>query len=154
MMTLDGRFTLAGKRAAWVEWRGMKYLPLLAACLCLSSCKSTVVRKVTAVDPRDKSIMVPEGGGPFTGGLKDALREHGWRVVIGDPGTERATNKDLAKIARYSMTVDSVYIINSHVRSVDVSVIDNKTRDEVVTLHGNGVAAPSITKVINALEGR
>lgn len=50
--------------------------------LILSSCTSTDIQTYAEIDPSDKSVTVPPGGGGFIGGIKSGLRKNGWRLMI------------------------------------------------------------------------
>ena len=143
----------------------MSRLLVLGFCLFLIGCGSINIQKYRRIDTADKSITVPLGGAGLTGKLKQALVKNGWRTSVADgPNiTEgRTGEKTLLKtygtsITRYSLKTEwnqfdwSVPDFDP-VYHFDISVLDNKTGEEVLTASGSLAEKVIVRRFIAALE--
>ena len=122
------------------------------------------------IDPNEKTVSMSAGGRMLTGDLKVALMKDGWTVYAIDKSKEiirgvddpNATDKrvvvyresELARKARYHL-VDRWQTLNGEdYGDYDISLIDNKTGQEVVILSGHHKLGTQIVKIfIDALHG-
>lgn len=139
---------------------GARLWALFAVLLLLTGCPHTDVRVYEQVDRSDRSMTVPAGGSGLLGELKSALRQDGWRMAIDrGPTVARGSGPDV-RIAdtfntRYRLYVDwrrtdLCFSFDAEV-DYDISVVDNQTGAEVLTLSGRDCEGAITTQFINAL---
>ena len=140
----------------------IRFLATLCACLLSASCSSTKTVVSAPIDLHDKTIAMSTGGGDFSMTVKMMLRKHGWRILARQgleitPGSGRSFNGERGTFARYSLHASGSQVDRSFrgrpVYSYEMSVVDNKTGEEVVILHGNDDADGAAVQLIEALEG-
>lgn len=141
----------------------MRFLLPVFIPFALSGCYSHNVQHFSDVDKSQKTATVPPGGQGLKGKLKSALRDDGWDLVVynGPEVTEGAVgNKTKLKRyntfnTRYSLLVASSffdYCLNLDEAIVyDVSLVDNKTGTEVLTLDGEGCEGRVVEEFTKAL---
>lgn len=113
----------------------------------LASCV-TNVQQYAPLDLSDRSITVPPGGSGLTGAIKSRLSESGWRMLVdaGPTMTKGTVGKEVELAtsgtfnSRYRLALrweqfDLCLNLQPMLR-FDVSVIDNKTGAEVMTMSG------------------
>lgn len=129
----------------------------------LAAC-ATNIQQYSNFDQSDKSITVPPGGGGLTGQIKSRLAAAGWRMVI-DAGPTRTTGTvgtdvSLAtadtfnsryRLALYSDQYDLCLNFQPMIR-FDISVIDNRTGAEVMTMSGQDCETAVAEKFIAQLK--
>ncbi len=130
----------------------MKRLGLNALCLLVSfavvGCAKTNVQTYSAVDVSDKTITVPAGSKGLKGGLKSALSQNGWKLMVdGGPSITEGQIGASTKLKNYdtfnsryrllvaSKRFDVCFNFSPAVR-YEISFIDNQTGAEVFTLDG------------------
>ena len=137
-------------------------LALMSAVL-LTACTSSL-RTFEAVDSSNKTITVPPGGG-LTGAVKEALANDGWKIVVyrGPEVTQRGAG-DPTRLERFK-TFKTRYALFIQWRQVDIgcaffgpgysfdiSMVDNDTSTEVLTLTGRGCEGGVVDKFRDALK--
>lgn len=123
-------------------------LCLLVMSVGFSGCYTSEIRQYAKLDPNDKTVFAPVGEGKVISPLKDVLRNQGWKVLVkendqynttGTLGLNTQLNTQSISNARYSLLISSQFVENSvGVTGYDyqISFVDNKTGEEVFTLHG------------------
>src|SRR5271170_7117737 len=73
-----------------------KLFLLVVACCFLNACMSADMRQYGTLDPSQKSITVPPGGG-LIADIKDVFKQNGWALAVdrGPHVIEGQTGKDL-----------------------------------------------------------
>lgn len=129
----------------------MKYLSVLcvlaSASIILSGCTKNFVQAYTKLDLNDKSITVPAGG-KLNGALKKALKDDGWRLkvdsntIVTEGSNSKETYKEKTRVesdTRYRLlsTYSGDFCFTCGcVSSYNISIIDNKTGEEIATFDG------------------
>jgi hypothetical protein len=116
---------------------------LLAAC-------ATDVQRYSDIDQSNKTVTVPAGGAGLTGKIKSGLTQAGWQMVVyRGPEVTRGTVGEEVRLARGN-TFNSRYNLIVEQRRVDlclnlepeilydISLIDNRSGAEVITMSGRG----------------
>lgn len=138
---------------------GARILAALSVMVLLSGCHSELV-VYEQVDRSDRSITVPAGGGGLLGELKSVLRQNGWRTTVDRGPTVARGGSSGVQIAdtfntRYRLYVDwrrtDLCLSFDDEVDFDISVIDNQTGSEVLTLSGRDCEGAIAQKFINAL---
>jgi hypothetical protein len=126
----------------------------------LSGCTTSHLRTYDKVDPSNKTVTVPVGGGTLTRALKDALVEDGWKLAVyrgpeitrGEMGDNTNLERFKTFRTRYTLFINgrrdaalSTYFI------YDISMVDNNTGTELVTLTGRGFVGGIVDKFREAL---
>ena len=144
-------------------------LSILVAYL-ISGCACVKLYRLGEIDPNEKTVSMSAGGRLLTGDLKVALMKDGWTVYAIDKSKEiirgvddpNATDKrvavyresELAKNARYHLFERWQTLNGEDYANYDISLIDNKTGQEVVILSGHRKQGKQIVKIfIDALHG-
>lgn len=132
---------------------------MLALVLAIAGCHSDL-RVYEKVDQSDRSITVPAGGGGLLGEIKSALREDGWRLAVDRGPTVARGDSSGVQITdtfntRYRLYVDwrrrdLCFSFDAEV-DFDISVIDNRTGVEVLTLSGRDCEGTIAQNLVNAL---
>lgn len=132
--------------------------------LLLASC-GTDVRRQGQVDQSTKTIIVPPGSFGLLGEVKDALRAEGWTLTLNrgpivtegtvGPATKLETSRSFS--ARYRLhvidrRVDSC--LASGLYRYEISIADNQTGQEVVTLAGTDCGHTIASKLRSAIRGQ
>lgn len=126
----------------------------------ISSCAPNNITPYSKLDKSDKSITVPAGGGP-NASIKTALKQNGWTLKIDSRsiktgGSSNVVNQatTVESDARYRMLtafVSDQCLICQCVRSYNISIVDNKTGEEVVAFDGrdkDGICYKTLAKRI------
>jgi len=124
-----------------------RVLLLLAFSVLSVSCATKNVTAFNKLDMSNKSITVPAGGGALSFIKKD-LKKNGWSLKIdstslkttGTGGENIDQVSTIKSTTRYRMLAafSSMQCLTCGcVRSYNISIIDNKTGEEVVTFDGH-----------------
>tara|TARA_R100000458_G_C8097024_1_gene125321 strand:+ start:75 stop:551 length:477 start_codon:yes stop_codon:yes gene_type:complete len=120
-------------------------LPLL---LCFQSCATGTYQSLSfgAIDPNNKTISVP-GAGPGLFEIKSALINDGWKVKIGDSSLSETgamadevnttTKVQYETAYRMYMTTTLSGNRNHGITTFNISIVDNKSNEEVLNMVGN-----------------
>ena len=131
-----------------------------AVLLLLSGCTSTNFQQYSKIDNNDKSITVPAGSKGLKGEIKKGLSDMGWRLsVTRGPSITETTKSRTEQFdtfnTRYTLFLNSNvydYCFNfSPAITYDLSMIDNNTGSEVITMDGRGCEDSVTSQFINAL---
>ena len=128
-----------------------------------TSCMSYNVDQVGTIVAAEKTITIVQGGAGLVGSVKARLRRDGWKVVS-DMGPEVTTGKlgEQTHLER-GMTFRSRYrldcvvdagepAINGDIIYVyNISMVDNKQGDEVLTMHGRGFGGAIADRLVDAM---
>ncbi len=130
----------------------------------LTGCASYNIQQYGDIDINHKTVTVPAGGSGLKGELKKLLRNDGWNLVVyrgpevteGSIGKKTKIKKYSTFNTRYSLSVASnQYDLCLNLQpaiSYDISLIDNKTGSEILTLDGNGCENTVVDKFKQALK--
>ena len=142
---------------------GLK-LVALGIMLLVAACAPNVQR-YASLDPTEKTMMVPPGSIFLLGDLKAALASSGWKTVIdtGPVVTQGMANEQGVNLttsqtfrARYRLYVKAqqvdICITLDPSIVYDISVVDNKTGSEVVTMNGRGCSKQVVRQFMEELQ--
>ena len=129
----------------------------------LVGCASSNIQMSATIDQGQKTISMPPGNSLLLGPLKQALRQSGWHVnvngatvrTVGTVGqnTNLETGRVLPTRSRLALAQRQVDVCLTGNPAIvyDLSLIDNATGDEVLTMSGRDctdIAARSFTEAI------
>ena len=128
---------------------------LLLLLICLCGCV-TNIETYGKLDLTDKRITVPSGGVRLIGEIKSALKKEGWELLVyrGPKVTEGSLGENL-RLEEYDTynTRYTIFIDCYHSSWVyDLSMVDNKTGAEVITMSGQDDPATVVKKFLKALK--
>jgi hypothetical protein len=115
-----------------------------------NSCSSSkpITRQYSEIKYYNKTITLPAGGDQLLGLLKEKLFENGWNISIllkESTVTEKTENIEIsydkyktAYILILDYSLFSNWKLNDSVLKFDFSLIDTKTKQEVLTYSGQG----------------
>lgn len=114
----------------------------VVAMLALSGCYSVKVVKPGAIAQQHKSIEVPATGFAILD-IKTALAKDGWKIKIQNQNVARARldsanpqiNPGNDYDAAYRLMISESVRMNQFVIGLSVSVVDNKTNDEMLSMY-------------------
>lgn len=127
----------------------MKAISCFVAALALTAC-ATNLQRYAQVDHDERSITVPFGGSGLTGQVKSKLAESGWRMVVYQgPDVVRGTANGTVDLqaantfnSRYALFIDwhqyDLCLNFQPMIRYDISLVDNESGTEVITMSGNG----------------
>lgn len=131
----------------WNRTWGMKAALIALIAASLSACMSADMRQYGKLDPDEKSITVPPGGG-LAAELKDVLSTRGWTLVVDrGPDVIEGRNSGNVNLKSYN-TFNTRYRLMLRASRYDtclnltgaysynMSVIDNKTGRELMVMEG------------------
>jgi hypothetical protein len=151
-----------------------------ATTLLLSGCAFNVC-KYAQIDPREKSITLPRGGDNVTRLIKEAVTQDGWSIYTWTDAVRTTgvagqhvdlRSSDYAQ-ARYSLKILSVsesdfatklgltiascglcfpVLFSPSIGNLNISVADNKTGQEVLTITGSGYSDELKKALIKGLQ--
>lgn len=137
----------------------------ISASIFLTGCQTFRVQSYGSVDLADKTITVPPGGG-LTGALKEALVKEGWQIVAyagptvtrGTVGAETKLETGKTFKTRYTLFArwnefDVCVPFFDAAYAYDISLVDNNTGTEVMTLSGRGCEHRIVNKFLEAVKG-
>ena len=130
---------------------------LILTVLFISGCHSYNLREYKPLDG-EKSITVPAGGKLLLGALKDSLKKNGWTLyVTRGPDVYRGQSDGSGAVV-HGQTYRTRYNLSYSYRqydwcmmgdpalSYDISIVDTRDGDEVMTLSGKGCQSWVIDK--------
>ncbi len=132
----------------------------------LVGCASNNVQIYASVDQNSKTVTVPAGSKGLKGDLKKGLSDHGWKmsvysgpeVVEGYQGKNTKLQRYDTFNTRYSLFVESrqydYCFTGSPAVNYELSLIDNKSGSEVVTMDGRNCQDDVVKQFTDALKGR
>jgi hypothetical protein len=142
----------------------MRILLILVA-MSLAGCHTPSISQFAPMDQAERTITVPPGSSLLLGPIKDALAQSGWTMSVDRgpdvfKGAEKASPAGGTPYAtRYRLMEkqsqsDVCFIpIGNELVAYDVSVVDNKTGQEILTQSGKGCVdqvAKGFVRVLNA----
>ena len=122
-------------------------LSIILATFLITACTATNIQQYTALDATDKTITVPAGASGLKGEIKKMLSDNGWELVVyTGPDVIESKNNRLEQFGtfktRYQLALTTSrydYCFNFEPAiSYDITLIDNKTGSEVITMEGRG----------------
>lgn len=143
-----------------------KILLSILSCLILLSCAEKQISVSAKIDQRDKTIQVPPGSRGLIGGIKTALRENGWQLLIYGRGPHISALNNSGKHIKHYDTFNARYrLILSFSRDVgpsckydlaswtkyDISIIDNKSGEEILSMSGRDNCGTIVDSFLKAL---
>lgn len=126
----------------------------------LSGCMHHNAEVNSPIDLSDKSITVPPGSGGLKGAIKKSLSQNGWRLLVDrGPRVTEGEIGDKTRLEEYN-TFKTRYRLGISYHQYDVcvnmyfdpaikyeiTVIDNMTGAEVITLEGQGCEHDAVEK--------
>lgn len=138
-------------------------LSLLFALMLLTACTTTNIQTYGVVDPSDKTITVPAGSKGLKGEIKQALTDAGWTLAVYGRGPSVIEDRENRleqfdtyntryKLALVTRVYDYCFDFTPAVE-YDISLIDNYTGTEVMTMEGTGCEDAVAQEFIKALNG-
>lgn len=129
----------------------------------LCSCVTQNVQKYGSVDNTVKTITVPPGSEGLKGKIKNYLSSNGWKMVVtrGPTVVEGKAGQDV-DLKEYD-TFNTRYLLKIEASVVDLcfsfeklynydlSMIDNKTGEEIFTMSGNACESDIVEKFATTL---
>lgn len=155
----------AADHKAFVEGNYMKVytITILIVVWLIAGCAYNV-QVYSKLDLSNKTMTIPAGGAGLIGALKSALTEEGWdlavyrgpRITEGTLGEKTRLEEYGTFNTRYALFVDyKQYDVRfpdfEPMYTFDISIIDNNTGKEVLTMSGQGVRSTIVTKFLGAL---
>lgn len=126
----------------------MKKLALVLLAVLGPSCHSYNVIPFGTFDQAEKTMTVGQGGDGLLGYLKVRLRQDGWKMAIdrGPNMTEidgKTSESYVTFKTRYRLSMTykqkDITIGGDGIYKYDISIVDNRTGEEVLTMSGKGV---------------
>jgi hypothetical protein len=125
---------------------------IITIIMILNGCASYDVLKLGNIDNNDKSIIVPSSGVLSMMEIKRMLIKNGWKMKASYDGVSSVgTIKQDINIkttnyskARYRMFITETNRMEQFVLTISISIIDNKTQTEVLSLFGNSMGAGGV----------
>jgi hypothetical protein len=116
----------------------------------LGGCQTNTISQQSQFDPTDRTMTVPPGSSLLLGPIKEGLVKAGWKLVV-DRGPDLVTgtvgeNTNLASsntfLTRYRLLIKQTQVALCFPRArpevrYDLSVVDNRTGEEVLTESGD-----------------
>ena len=137
----------------------MKKILLSAVCCILSACVSADLRQYGTIDRTQQSITVPPGSG-LTAEVKDVFKQNGWKLVVdhgpqtieGSIGQNLRLEKFETFNTRYRLILASIEVDTclGHFDSLyryDMSMIDNKTGEEIMVMGGRACESQIVDRI-------
>jgi hypothetical protein len=121
--------------------------------LSLGGCLSSNVSVYNPIDNADRTITVPADDTLLSGAIKRRLQAIGWKLTLDSDPTQAAgtpTPTRYRLVLRQSQ-VDSCYPKGGPEINYSLILMDNKTRDAVVTADGRDCTDAAVDKFIAAL---
>jgi hypothetical protein len=138
-------------------------LIILTVTSMLAGCMSLRVHTFAPVDTTSKTVTVPPGGG-LTGAVKEALSKDGWKIAVyrgpditeGTLGENTRLERSKSFNTRYAVFIrwrqfDTCFPTFEPAYSFDISMVDNTSASEVLTLSGHGCEHKIVAKFIDGL---
>lgn len=139
--------------------------PWLVVVAFLASACAANVQRYSSLDPSEKTIMVPPGSIFMLGDIKAELVSAGWKTYVdtGPVVTQGVANDQKVDLAT-SQTFRARYRLHISAQQVDfcftldplvvydISIVDNKTGAEVVTMNGRDCSKQVAKKLMVELQ--
>ena len=131
----------------WNRTWGIKAALIALMAASLNACMSADMRQYGKLDPDEKSMTVPPGGG-LAAELKDMLNRRGWTLVVDrGPDVIEGQNSGSVNLKSYNTFNTRYRLLLRSSRfdtclgmdgaySYNMSVIDNKTGRELMVMEG------------------
>jgi hypothetical protein len=133
--------------------------------LCLAACLSSNVQVAGHIDPAEKTMTVPPGNALLIGAIKQRLQRPDWKFLV-DAGPRRTIGTlgektDLATgntfLTRYRLIVqqrqvDICILGGDPAINYDLSLIDNRTGEEIISQSGRDCRDHAADKFVAALD--
>jgi hypothetical protein len=122
----------------------------------LSSCQTTIQQERSFAGT-PKTMTVPQGGSELPGALKRGLKAAGWQLYVRPgprvtQGTADGFESAATSRGRYGLSVDGSLLDDAMtLYKYDISVVDEKSGEEVLTMHGTDGERAIVRKFITAL---
>lgn len=124
-----------------------------AAILSLAGCLSTHVARYNAIDLRERTISVPADDSLLVGTIKQRLQRLGWTIIVPDP------TQPAGPPARYALAITQERVVDfcgsdaakDPVVSFHIILMDNKTKDAILTENGRDCTRTAATTFITAV---
>lgn len=130
----------------------------------LLSCMSYNVQPIGDFDATQRTMTVAQGGGGLTGTLKAKLRAAGWKLAV-DRGPRVSETESTSASSRteefdsfntrYRMAVGAHWVDMSlggeGIYTYDISIVDNKSGEEVLTMNGRGIESTIAEELLKAI---
>ena len=142
----------------------MRNIIILSIVICLTGCMSYNVQTFGEFDPEQKTITVHAGGKSLNGKIKNMLRTEGWQLIVdrgpriteGEFGEKTKLQEYDSFNSRYRLALAyrrmDISLRLQVIYSYDISLIDNKTGTEVITLSGKGEEDVIVDKLKAAIK--
>ena len=142
----------------------MRSLLLLLPLIILAGCARVEINQMASIDPQNKSITLPPGGAGITGSLKKALTKAGWKtyvyqgpsVIEGTTGRQTSLRNYDTFHSRYSLFIQEEFYDWApnfdRMYHFDISLVDNKNGQEVLTATGSHAGKVVVNRVMQALQ--
>jgi len=145
-----------------MQRENLRLLVVVVGCSFLAGCASVEVQKFAPIDQSNKTMTVPPGGGGLNGTIKKGLTASGWQLAV-DRGPE--VSQTQGSTLRTFDTFNTRYrmkIYENHydwqfpdfdpMYEHDISVIDNRTGMEALTVSGRHAGKTITKKLMQALQ--
>ena len=141
----------------------MRYLFLLVVSVLIAGCRTYDVQSFGTFDSTKKSITVPIGGKQLHGKIKSMLHKEGWKLLVdrgpriakGKQGTETDLHEydSFNSTYRLAMSYDFLGLtLYGKLYRYDISIIDNDSGGEVLTLSGKGFEPTIVNELRKAIK--
>lgn len=119
----------------------------------LNGCATYDVLKLGTIDRNDKSILIPSSGVLSMIEIKKMLLNNGWKFTASTSsrntsGTTFNNNINFNTVnltkSRYRMYITETNRMNQFVLTIHISIIDNTTQEEVLSLFGDSTGAGGV----------
>jgi hypothetical protein len=144
----------------------MKIITILFLLLALlSGCSSHNIENFNNLDLSDKKMTVPQGGGGLVGAIKSALKNEGWDLAVySGPKVTEGSLGERTRLKQYQ-TFNTRYTIFIDYEQFDwrfpdfepmyhydISLVDNRKGEEVMTMSGSAARSAIVKKFLEALK--
>ncbi len=120
--------------------------------LLFSGCAKYDILKTGKIEQKNKTMIVPATGILSMMEIKKMLLKNGWKLQASHLGTKTigqfSENINLLSTnytkSKYRMYIEETTRMNQFVLTITVSIIDNETQEEVLTLFGDSLGAGGV----------
>ena len=135
------------------------FLLSLIVLVIFTGCGTYDILKLGTIDKNNKTITVPSYGISMFE-IKKILLKNGWKLKASADGTlSKGTNKQEINVhtktyykTRYRMNVVETNRMQQWVLTIYISIIDNKTQEEVLSISGDSLGAGGVFPTSTAIE--
>ena len=142
--------------------RRITFLIAISCIVLISSCVSYDVLKYSDIDSSEKTISMPPGGDRLVGQIKQYLIKKQWKITVysGPEVTEKSSENETLRYDKFNtryncfinFTTVDFYLDGDYQYRYDITVVDNKTGQEVFTLSGLGKGKDIVAKFALLME--